>query len=96
MTPVLKGYAEIPSMPDATGRIQIWPDDGASAGAAHLFVNIISGFQCVSDEWLKLLRAGQRVTLDGQDWQLRQFEQFPSPHPKSCRPFWGIKLELEQ
>jgi len=83
-------------MPAAVGRIQIWDEDGQSSGAAHLIVNLVSGFQCICDEWMKDLRAGQRVTLDGVDWQLRLFEQFPSPHPRSQWPFWCIKLELEK
>ena len=83
-------------MPHARGRIQIWGDAGQSSGAAHLIVNLVSGFQCICDLWLKDLRAGMRVTLDGADWQLRQFEQFPSFHPKRAEPFWCIKLELEK
>ena len=83
-------------MPSAVGRIQIWAEDGQSSGTAHLIVNLVSGFQCICDLWLQDLRAGMRVTLDGVEWQLRQFEQFPSPHPRQARPFWCIKLELEK
>jgi hypothetical protein len=94
--PVLKGYCDIPSMPTARGKIAIWADGGSSTGQAHLYVNMMSGFQCITDVWLSWLRAGMRVTLDGEEWQLRQFEQFPSPHPNQALPLWGIKLELEK
>jgi hypothetical protein len=97
MQPLIKGIAETPDR-TAYHRVQVWAEEVpfAPAVVSRLVLDLVAGFREIGKIWFAQLKHGLRVTVDGRDWRLDSYEQFPmeSQNPKRPHKFWVVRLQL--